>query len=719
MTPCRGLGPCLLAACGLLFATQRPLAAQQAYPMLMSLDPVAATIGRSSEHTLRSRYSMDGATGVLVSGEGVTGEIVPPVGKEPPKLPLQTLQVKFTVAPDALPGVRDVRIVTPRGVSTLAQLVVTPSPVVAESGENNVAANAVAVTLPATLCGRLEKAEDVDVYRFTAQAGQTLWFTTRCMSLQDRIHDLQTHADPILTLRAANGSTLALSDNVVGADPFLRHQFTAAGDYLLEVRDVRYTGNEHWQYAIEIAGQPAVQAVFPLAVTPEPASQPVRPIAVGLAADARGTLVLPADRKPGVVWARLRLDGQADQAVRAVVDPGPFAIEEAAPNDTPATAQQVTLPVGIQGIVAAASDVDHFAFDAKKGQVFSFEVVARRAGSPLDGHLRLLDAAGKPLQSNDDLREGKRTFPDPRIESWTVPADGRYVLELRDLNLRGGDDFVYLLKAAASLPEFQLFADTDKTLLTPGTAGVIYVRAERRHGFDGEIGLEIDGLPPGVTATPGRILPAPHVDGCLVLAAAVDAKPAAANVRLRGVATVKSADGTEHRLDVPATIYQEIYLPGGGRGHWPVEMHTVSVGDPGDIRGVTVSPTEVTLQPGGSATLDVTIQRAEGFDKNVLLEVQSMHLGSIFGDSLPKGVTVDGANSTTLLTKGGTKGRITLKAAADAKPADRQRFAVMANVSLNFVMKATYASGPLVITVVAPGDARQAGGQAAGGQAKP
>jgi hypothetical protein len=114
---------------------------------------------------------------------------------------------------------------------------------------------------------------------------------------------------------------------------------------------------------------------------------------------------------------------------------------------------------------------------------------------------------------------------------------------------------------------------------------------------------------------------------------------------------------------------------------------------------VKVSQPEVTLKPGGSVTLDVEIKRAPGFDKNVLLEVQYMHLSSIFGDSLPKGVTVDGANSSALLTGGASQGKITLKAAADTKSAERQVFAVMANVSLNFVMKATYASSPLTITI--------------------
>jgi hypothetical protein len=688
---------CLVAAV-LAVSAAAPAAAQQAYPMLMGLDPVAATVGCASEHTLRSRYSMDGASAVLVSGGGVSGEIVPAAGGEPPKLPQQAIQVRFTVAADALPGVRDVRIVTPRGASTLAQLVITPNPVSVESGDNNVAAAATAVTLPATLCGRFEKAGDVDHYRFTARAGQTLSFVARCNALQDRIHDLQNHADPILTLRSASGATLAMSDNLVGADPILRHRFEADGDYLLEVRDVRYAGNEHWLYAIEAGEWPVARAIFPLAVPPGPVEQPTRPIGPGFAADAAGTLVLPAGHAVGMAWARLRLEGQPDQAVRAVIHPGPFAMEASA-GDAPADAQAVALPVGIQGVVERPGDIDLFAFEARKGERFSFEVTARRAGSPLDGHVRLLDAAGKPLQANDDLRDGNRTFADPRIENWTAPADGRYLLEIRDLNFRGGDDFVYFLEAAAATEDFRLFADTDKTPLAAGTGGVIFVRAERRHGFVGEIALAIEGLPAGVTAAAGRILAAPNVDGCILLSAPPDAKPSAANVTIRGSAAVRGADGQPAPVTRPATIYQEIYLPGGGRGHWPAEMHTVSVGTSGDIRRVTVAPMDLSLAPGGSATLDVTIDRAEGFDKNVLLEVHAMHLGGIFGDPLPKGVTVDAAASTTLLAGGATKGRIVLKAAADAKPVDRQQFGVIGNVSLNFVMKASYASDPIVVTV--------------------
>ena len=43
-----------------------PVQAQTAWPMLMSLEPVAAQAGQTSEHTVHSRYSMFGASGVVV-----------------------------------------------------------------------------------------------------------------------------------------------------------------------------------------------------------------------------------------------------------------------------------------------------------------------------------------------------------------------------------------------------------------------------------------------------------------------------------------------------------------------------------------------------------------------------------------------------------------------------------------------------------------------------
>ena len=183
------------------------LEAQTPFPMLMSLKPVAAQAGKTSEHTVLSRYSMYGANRVLVTGEGVAGEIVTPIKKLKPgekKPNLTSIKIKFTVAPGAKPGVRDFRIATPQGASTLGQLVIVRDAVIVEKGNNDAAPQAQEITIPSTVCGAIEKSEDVDYFKFKVKAGDALSFHVRSMRLQDKIHDLQTHSDPILSLRVAS-----------------------------------------------------------------------------------------------------------------------------------------------------------------------------------------------------------------------------------------------------------------------------------------------------------------------------------------------------------------------------------------------------------------------------------------------------------------------------------------------------------------------------------
>ncbi|MEX0819452.1 MAG: hypothetical protein WD070_07655, partial [Pirellulaceae bacterium] len=672
--------------------------AQTSYPMLMSLKPVAAQVGQTSEHTLKSRYTMLGAYEVMVTGAGVTGEIIHPEVKEGETPNLQEIKVRFNVASDALPGVRDFRIGTPNGVSTLGQLVIAEDAVHQEEGNNDTRDKANAITLPATVCGAIERAEDVDYFKFTVEAGEALSFHVRSQRLQDRIHDLQQHVDPILSIRDGNGTTLAASDNYFFADPFLHYQFKHAGEYFLEIRDVRYQGNQYWEYAIEIHNRPFVTNLHPMAVG---RGQQTKFELVGhqLPEEHEAFVSIPLDKPTGSQWWELPMGGSVTNPAPVVVSELPVFTERDLENNTPAAAQEVSLPVGITGRIESESDIDCYSFAAMKGERFTFEVVARRQQSALDSHLRILDATGKQLTLNDDMRIGKRSFADSLVENWTAPADGTFAIEIRDLHLRGGADFVYFIRATRSLPSFDLFVDTDKTQLTPGTGGVIFVRAERKNGFTGEIQLGIEGLPSGVEASCGRILADKGQDGCIVLSAAPDAEMMLANVQVTGKATYAANDDQPLEITAIATPYQETYQPGGGRGHWPTELHTVSIGQASDIVAVTLSEHDIRLKPGESKKIDVQIERAEGFDKNVTLDVTYNHLNSVYGNSLPQGVTLEKGKSQTLLTGKTVEGHLTLTAAKDAPVAERQQVCVMANVSLNFVMKATYASKPLFISI--------------------
>ncbi|HEV3344871.1 MAG TPA: PPC domain-containing protein, partial [Pirellulales bacterium] len=252
--------------------------AQSSYPMLMSTKPLAVQIGATTECEVSARYNLFGAYQVFVSGSGITGEVVPPEAK-PDDKPMEKkpevpkIRIRFTAAAEAVPGMRTFRVATPQGASTVGTLVAVRDPIVYEQANNDVQSGAQAVALPATLCGVFEKAEDVDYFKFTVPENTDWTFHVWSSRCENKIHDLQTHSDPILTLRNASGTVLAANDNYFFADPLLSYHFAAAGEYFLEIRDVRYQGNGDWQYVIEASNRPFVTNVFPPRVTPGAATR--------------------------------------------------------------------------------------------------------------------------------------------------------------------------------------------------------------------------------------------------------------------------------------------------------------------------------------------------------------------------------------------------------------------------------------------------------------
>jgi hypothetical protein len=693
---------CLLLATGIL-GLPSLASAQIAYPMLMSARPVAVQVGASGECTVNSRYTMHGAYQVQVTGRGVTGEVLPPPAKpeDAQKKPeLTQMKVRFTAAANAAPGVRDFRIATPQGVSTVGQLVVVRDPVISEATKNDKPEEAQQVSLPAALCGCVEKAEDVDFWKFHAEAGQSLAFHVRAARLEDSIHDLQNHVDPILTLRSPTGAVLATSDNFFFADPVIAHKFEAAGDYLLEIRDVRYEGNQYWEYVVEASARPMVETTFPLAVARGQATS-LELVGFQLPSPPTAAVTPSADLPLGIQMLPLTIGSEQSAPVPLVVTDLPLMSETSQENNTPDKAQAVTVPTGVNGRLETEADVDCYSFEAKKGERWSFEIVARRVQSSVDSYVRVLDEKGQQLLTNDDLRQGKRNSSDSWQEFWAPPADGKYIVEVRDVHLRGGPQYPYLLKIERSNPYFELYSDSDKTQLSPGGSGVIFVRCERKNGFTGDVQLAIEGLPQSVTASCGKIR-ADGQDGCIVLESDPDAPPNVSNVVITGTASHAMPDGQTLALSATNVPCQEVYFPGGGRGHWQVNTHAVAVTGYGDVRRIDLSDYDITLKPGEAKKITITIDRSPGFDKNVTLDMLFQHLGNVFGNSLPKGVTLDDKDVKSLLAGADSTGHLTLKCAADAPLCEAQQCVVMANVSLNFVMKATYASRPVTITVAKP-----------------
>ena len=119
-------------------------------------------------------------------------------------------------------------------------------------------------------------------------------------------------------------------------------------------------------------------------------------------------------------------------------------------NTSLADAQPIELPAVLSGAISAAAQTNVYRFKASKGQELVFEVDAARRGSPLDSSLMVLDLEGKELARNEDaLGLDSLLF-------FTAPADGEFLVALRDFRYRGGGEYSYRL-TAGSVPYLESY----------------------------------------------------------------------------------------------------------------------------------------------------------------------------------------------------------------------------------------------------------------------
>lgn len=151
-------------------------------------------------------------------------------------------------------------------------------------------------------------------------------------------------------------------------------------------------------------------------------------------------LTVPAEMPVGV-YGLLLSTGEGVSNMRLLMVDDLPTINEAGNNKTFETAQEITLPVAIEGACEAES-FDCFKFTADAGQRVSIEVFARRLGSPLDPVVRLLTPDGQELAYSDDVGG---ISGDCRLD-YQIETAGQYLIEIRDISYRGGGNHRYRLR---------------------------------------------------------------------------------------------------------------------------------------------------------------------------------------------------------------------------------------------------------------------------------
>jgi hypothetical protein len=480
------------------------------------------------------------------------------------------------------------------------------------------------VTVPVTINARLERDDDYDFFRFHAAAGETWIFDLRAARNGNGL-------DAALVLLDAHGRKLEHDEDTFIWDPFFSHTFQLPGEYVAVVQPTHARNDPAFAYQLDIRRAAHLDTVSPLALQPgaeaemtlygrglTQAGSPLRFNASGfsgLVKQARGTsavasIRVPADARPGPYELRVVSSGLSNPAV-FLVDPTPEYHGDL-----------VRPPASITG-TAKYRHPERYRFHAAAGEKLVFEVRAQRFGSPADTLLRLLDSAGKLLASNDDAQFAGANFnKDPRIEHKFAEA-GTYQLEIRNLWLTTSEHFPFQLLVRPPQPRLELMLATDQPYVYTGDKTKLKVSAVRVDGYDRDVPLLIEGLPPGLIAKPATI-PAGKNETEIEIEAGLTPPGTSADLRVTAGA------------DSPPAWRSVRIASGGGEGATfaRVDRATLVVAEK-PMFSIECAATSLNLVRGGAVDLRVMIRRQPSFSETLAFNALN----------LPSGVTLETIDS--------------------------------------------------------------------------
>lgn len=271
-----------------------------------------------------------------------------------------------------------------------------------------------------------------------------------------------------------------------------------------------------------------------------------------------------------------------------------------------------------------------------------------------------LPATGLPVFTvhfeNDD--DGERKLGSDSKVQFVAPTNGAYLVRVTDTRGHGGDPFSYRLVAREARPDFNVSLAGASPTVSPGSGQSFTVNAERFDGFEGEIRVEVAGLPPGFTVASPIVIEAGQVEAKASLHAALDAvqptnaptTKVTATAMVAGKAVTKSVNdlgtiklGSKPKLYVSLEPYRE-----DATNHFDPAL-------------VSAQPLELTIGPGQTIPAWLKIKRNGHED-----------LVTFFAENLPHGVIVaDIGLNGVLIPKGESERQIFFNAARWVADQDR------------------------------------------------
>ena len=511
---------------------------------------------------------------------------------------------EVTVAPDAKPGRREIRVITKRGISNALPFYVDQVPEVARKpmktarkpvlGKEHLAQRKrppeeeeMRITVPCTTNGQLAAGE-VNRYRFPASKGQRLVITAKARQLIPYVADgVPGWFQAVLRLHDSGGKELAYNDDFrFHPDPVLYFEVPADGDYVLTINEALFRGRESFVYRITVAEAPFVTSIFPLGAR---AGEPVKIEMNGWNLEKTTLAPPPKDAKPGRHLIAATNGKLVSNYVPFALDTLPECLDNDS-NDEPSTAQKVNLPIIVNGRMDRPGDWDVFEVEGKAGETIVAEVHARRLGSPFDSFVKVTGADGKVIALNDDHYDAASGLNTDHADSYLMvklPADGKYFIHLGDTRRHAGKEYAYRLRISQPQPDFVLRLIPARIVIRSKASAAVTVYAIRKDGFDGPIKLSFKDLPEGLESS-GATLAANKEVVKLALKTSLTEMEKPVNITVVGSATiggrelVHEAVPAEDRMqaflwrhllpteDLPALVYNPSYQPPADRVRPPI-----------------------------------------------------------------------------------------------------------------------------------------------------
>ena len=496
----------LLSACAIALLLIAPAACAVDYmPVaeLTNIFPLGAQIGTTVDVSVIGQH-LDNPVGLVFTDPSITSEL-----KKDAKGKIIPNTFSVTVPKSAKAGAMDVRVRGKFGISNPRRFCIGTLPEVTLNAPQNSSEKPAVITIDSVVNSSLNTGVR-NRYAFHAAAKQRVFI---------HIEAPDTRFEPQLTLSDSTGRVVQRGTSAL--------EFTAQidGEFSIELHDLLYRGGADCRYRLILSTTPA-----------------------------------PLQRTDAMASSYL------DDAEIARVDSLAVKVPDVAPHNL-----VLTPPCEYIGMFPAGGQAATFSFSAKKGDVYWIDVLSHRLGHATDSEL-VLEKIDKP-DANDKTASGEKTTLiaeapdiDPSVSAagfalnvrdgfirFEAKDDGTHRVSLRDIFNTGKSSprLPYCLSIRKEPEDFQLVAVPDQPprarpptsvftsppTLRRGGVATVRVFVQRQFGFTGDIALNAEGLPPGVTCL-GAILG--NADECASLAFYADekAQPWAGFVRVVGTAKI-------------------------------------------------------------------------------------------------------------------------------------------------------------------------------------